>query len=426
MPQELTAFVSCSFDEDDRKQVVEPLVDLIRNCGVDPRPLNQMPEQGHLTDVIVESIKRHRLFVAIVTKRDMTSNSTMSSPLRKRKSPGSSGAKGALRTSPLIIQEIGIACAFEKPMVVFRERGIDHEELGLARGVSEVEFDRDTLCEQLKKPTELRERMERLVGSARRHCLDTSHIIDTLDVIVGGNVVAGRSRGERTMKVRQLTDAERWMNEATFLQGLQFLHEQILEEVNEFRPDVFVGINATGVMIAAYLNARLFGKAARPVGMVTTGTYKGKLKRSTDHTVPYDRIDEHHDVLVVDSQFKSGRNSCDVIGEIKEKLKRDFARRDREERRSRRSKRENRGRRNIENVRFSFAALIACYIDVGRAFGDNSCSRRSDSGVEPIKFESLFDSKVNKAYDSKHCGGCVPDFLAFVTKGPVKAPKGMT
>jgi hypothetical protein len=320
MPQEITAFVSCSFDENDRKQVVKPLVDLIRKCGVDPRPLDQMPEQGHLTDVIVRSIKRHRLFVAIVTKRDMTSHSTISSPRRKRKSPGSSLANGVLRTSPLIIQEIGIACAFEKPMVVFRERGVDPEELGLARGVSEVEFERGTLCEQLKKRSELRDRMETLVGSARRHCLDTSHIIDTLDVIVGGDEVARRSRGERTMKVRQLTDAERWMNEATFLQGLRFLHEQILEEVNEFRPDVFVGINATGVMIAAYLNARLCGKAARPVGMVTTGTYKGKLKRSTDHTVPYARIEEHHDVLVVDSQFKSGRNSCNVIGEIKKEV----------------------------------------------------------------------------------------------------------
>lgn len=77
-------------------------------------------------------------------------------------------------------------------------------------------------------------------------------------------------------------------------------------------------------------------------------------------------------------------------------------------------------------MRFSFAALIACFIDVGRAFGGGSPSRRSDSGVEPIKFESLFDSEVNDAYDTEHCGGRVPDFLAFVTQGPVKAPKGMT
>ena len=203
-PQQLTSFISCSFHKEDQEQVVKPLLDLISDCGIDPRPLHRMPEAGRHTDVIVESIKRHRLFIAIVTKRDMpvVSAGTARGRGKRRRQLG-------FRTAPLIIQEIGIACAFGKPIVVFRENGVDPEDLGLAHGVSEVEFRRDSLRRDLGKSSELRDTMERLLGSARRNCLDASQMIDTHEVLVGGE----GDRLQRTMTVRQVTDVERWLAE---------------------------------------------------------------------------------------------------------------------------------------------------------------------------------------------------------------------
>ena len=408
MPQQLTSFVSCSFHDEDQKCVVEPLLNLIKNCDIDPRPLNQVPEQGRIIDVVVESIKRHRLFIAIVTKRD-------TKRVLKGRAHGRRPAEHAFRTAPLIIQEIGIACAFEKQIVVFREKGVDPQDLGLAHGVSEVQFERKTLREQLQTGSKIRDTMERLLRSARQKSLDVSQIIDTHEIAVGG-----KGRLERTIKVRQLTDVNRWMNEATFHQGVEFLFEQIIEEGNEFRPDVFIGINATGAMIACYLNGRLYGKEARPVGIVATGAFKGPaVQRRTDHMVPYDRIEEHHDVLVVDSQFKRGENSFYVIGEIKERLKQDFDRRNREQGKSPRA-----GKRQLENVRFSFAALIACGIDL--SCRDDAGSTEAPALRNPIGIAELFRRAVNPRYNRRLCKNHRPDFLAFISKGNVKAPKGMT
>ena len=409
-PQQLTSFISCSFHKEDQERVVKPLLDLVSNCGIDPRPLHRMPEAGRHTDVIVESIKRHRLFIAIVTKRDMP---VVSAGLARGR--GKRRRQLGFRTAPLIIQEIGIACAFGKPIVVFRENGVDPEDLGLAHGVSEVEFRRDTLRKQLGKSSELRDTMERLLGSARRNCLDASQMIDTHEVLVGGE----GDRLQRTMTVRQLTDVERWLNVATFYQGAEFLFEQITEEANELRPDFFVGINTTGLMIAAFLNGRLYGKEARPIGIVTTGPFRGSQKRSTVHMAPYELIDEHNDVLVVDSQFKRGRTSFQVIEEIKARLKKDFARKDETEGRSSSAK-----RRKLKNVQFSFAVLIACGIDVRRRSGSDATDDLATR--KPIPITKLFRRPVNRLCDFRTCKSHLPDFLAFVSRGNVKAPKGMT
>jgi len=404
MPQQLTSFVSYSFHDEDRDCVVKPLLDLIRQCDIDAQPLDEHPEEGLIIEVVVEAIKRHRLFIAIVTKRDTKA-------LSKRRALARRAAEHAFRTAPLIIQEIGIACAFEKQMVVFREKGVDPQDLGMAHGVSEVQFERKTLRQALEGESDLRRTMERLLRSARQKALDASQIIDTHEVTVGG-----KGRLQRAMKVRQLTDVEHWMNQATFYQGLEFLFEQIEEEGNEFRPDSFIGINATGAMIAAYLNGRLYGKEARPIGLVATGAFKGEqVRRSTVHMVPYERIEEHDDVLVIDSQVKRGENSYYVIEEIKERLKQDFIRRGNAPRES---------SQKLGKVRFTFAALIACGIDL---------SRRHDGGLadavavrKPIALAALFRPPVNTRYNDRMCTDHRPDFLAFISHGNVKAPKGMT
>lgn len=122
----ISIFVSCSYDQPDR-EVVDFVSDLARAMGFEVY-IADTPDIRSIPTKIREEIEKHDCFMAIAT--------------RAIKVEG----KERWFTKQWILQEIGIASAFNKPLMIFTEKqvhipGIPKLETAL------FEFDRETLKE---------------------------------------------------------------------------------------------------------------------------------------------------------------------------------------------------------------------------------------------------------------------------------------
>lgn len=163
---------------------------------------------------------------------------------------------------------------------------------------------------------------------------------------------------------------------------------------------MFIGINAVGAMIAAFLSGRIYGKDNRPFGIFKTSTIRGEKRQLYEDWLPPSEAvlesvrlaspkrDAKREViaLVVDGQLKTGRNWVDVKAALEK-----FYRR--------------------INLRMYYLAFVAC--------GINRDNRdRAKEGL-PWTMDELFCAPVNsqiKVSGPWH----LPDFLAYVSVGNVK------
>lgn len=122
----ITAFFSCSFHEKDA-EIVHYFRTIALQCGVVP-VLADEPGVGQVSEKVQARIREQDAFVAILTERTLEGRSV----------------------SAWISNEIGMANAFDKPIIVFREDTID--DFGMIPIITEyTSFSRDDLQSVLPK-----------------------------------------------------------------------------------------------------------------------------------------------------------------------------------------------------------------------------------------------------------------------------------
>jgi DeoR/GlpR family transcriptional regulator of sugar metabolism len=116
----ITAFFSCSFHERE-EEIVQYFKTIAMQCRVIPVIANK-PGVGPISEKVQDLIHKQDAFVAILTEKNLESH----------------------QASAWINNEIGIAVALEKPIIVFKENSID--DLGIIPNITEyVIFSRDDL-----------------------------------------------------------------------------------------------------------------------------------------------------------------------------------------------------------------------------------------------------------------------------------------
>ncbi len=200
------------------------------------------------------------------------------------------------------------------------------------------------------------------------------------------------------LHVDRLPDSDQYYNlsEELFFRGLKKLHEQI----GNLGPDLFVGINYAGIMIAAYLGGS-GGRLSRnrPFGIIKTGKNKGAETR----TLPYVNLPTCDEVttfcggdrpliLVADSQHKSGYVGQQVIEFIQNKYA-------------------------AAKPIIRYASLIVCGVTVPSPVPDSVSmkdlfNRVANDEAKHGIYNSLVRAEMKK----------LPDFVAYVSKGPVGMP----
>lgn len=122
----ITAFFSCSFHERE-EEIVQYFKTIAMQCGVIPVLANE-PSVGPISEKVQELIRNQNAFVVILTEKTLESN----------------------QASAWINNEIGIAVALKKPIIVFKENSID--DLGIIPNITEyITFSRNDLHSILSK-----------------------------------------------------------------------------------------------------------------------------------------------------------------------------------------------------------------------------------------------------------------------------------
>ncbi len=188
----------------------------------------------------------------------------------------------------------------------------------------------------------------------------------------------------------------------TFGYGLDALEEQIRVHYNTFKPDVCIGMNHSGLLVASYLAARVGSGLITPpvcyVGLTRVASGLEKIASGLEikpKQLPTE-VSKAKSILVVDSEIKSG-NSLRCV--------------------------EHYLRHEIgcgENANIKFAVLSACMVE-----------DKIDSMTQ-LRLNCSSHKAGTPCLDSRECRECkgvftqsddyLPDFLAFVTPGRVWFP----
>ncbi len=168
----------------------------------------------------------------------------------------------------------------------------------------------------------------------------------------------------------------------TIWDGVEALARQISRYKGACRPDLILGINELGTIIASYLNSRLW-QGEKEIGIIRSGTPEEKNKmRPIVFSIPetFSNNESHGlRILLVDSEIKSGQSAKQIIDCLNER----FAAK-----------------------QIYFAVLTTC---------------RVNCPVEDMAH--LMYKKDNKAQEQP-----IPvpiDFLAFFTTGDVEPPEAL-
>jgi hypoxanthine phosphoribosyltransferase len=172
--------------------------------------------------------------------------------------------------------------------------------------------------------------------------------------------------------------------------GAKRLSEQINSYSPTVQPDLVLGVNELGMIVASYL-ARALSIGARQLGMVRTGTIdKGTDKRYVSYLLPLSMTRSPTDgsvpaadtgwrqgvtILLVDGKIKSGRSALQLKNELSSKFK-------------------------VNQI--LCAVFAACRV----------VKQEDDPGEIVFRLEDGTHGKVV----------CPPDFLAFFTTGDIDPP----
>jgi hypothetical protein len=103
----------------------------------------------------------------------------------------------------------------------------------------------------------------------------------------------------------------------TFGKGLERL-DQLTTEAAGLAPDLFIGINETGTMIASYLCWQGCGHGRKPLGIVRTEGKKPDGKRKIIQFPPAEVIADSSVIALVDSEIKSGKSLEGIVEKIRQ------------------------------------------------------------------------------------------------------------
>jgi hypoxanthine phosphoribosyltransferase len=179
----------------------------------------------------------------------------------------------------------------------------------------------------------------------------------------------------------------------TFGHGIAVLEEQIRTSYNVYTPDMCIGVNPSGLLVASHLSARIWSTLI-PVGYVVI-TRVGGYPRLVHESLP-DSVQRAKSILVADSEIKSG----DSLKYVERFL------------------REEKG--CAENVEIKFAVLWACMV------------RGKIENMAQLRLKCNENRACKACLDNRECKECkgvftqsdeyLPDYLAFVTPGRVWKP----
>lgn len=288
MDRKVTAFISCSFHQDDQSRVVEPLCRMLSAVGIEPVKLDDRPHGGQISPAVYTAIQQTDFFVAIAT-RDHAGHPT--------------------KTRDWIVKELGAAESHQKQIFIFCEDGVDP---AWSEGRELFTFNRDP---HVAVRPELADLFRQTAHDLRRE-------------EIGGELMVESALHGPPLRVRQLTEkAAPDMSGTTFMSGLQQLYEQLQKRIPAVQPTVYVGLNHAGMMAAAYLEGRATRKNRQFLGIIKTGTgkYRPETKSSKDRKILFQslptksKINSDDTILLVDGQIKSGESSQRMLEMLHEK-----------------------------------------------------------------------------------------------------------
>lgn len=315
----------------------------------------------------------------------------------------------ALR-SQWVLCELGVAIANEIPVfgltVGMLARDLPSgpfQEYQLCEGTEESNV--HALCEQILRSLPNAEVDDEQLWQLVRNYMATtaneqridpvdSHVSDIFEMVIDRTSEGKPIKGKQERRlVRCLHTEPDRMTPETFYRGIEFLYEQTKRQNPPLAPDLVIGVNATAGMIASYIDGR-HDKRRNPVSILKTGPKNKATGERSYYEMwlpPQEKLEEIEptpQVLVVDSQSKSGDSSREVFSRLNGMLP--------------------------ENSDLSYAALIACELE----WKDSDFEQPNGSPYKRIKRSKLFRKP-------KRRGARLPDFVAYVSKGNVKPPEGM-
>lgn len=216
-------------------------------------------------------------------------------------------------------------------------------------------------------------------------------------------VQVNSTRTKSLIRVRRLPalDEPCELNGTMFQKGVEILLDQIRQtKFGRHVPDLFVGLNYTGICVAAQLNGRLAPASyASPFGAI-----KGDRKRDEGRLIAYESLPTSESlkerlngksatILLVDSQVKSGDSGKQFINHLIKELK-------------------------VPRENVLFAAIVACGIEFP-----------AQGQRKPLyEMKELFDQKgkkkLNREFKQANID-FIPDFLAYTSNQFVSPPGDM-
>ena len=147
---------------------------------------------------------------------------------------------------------------------------------------------------------------------------------------IGKDYTVNTSGGKKSIRVRILKrtgldpDKPLYISWDTIGKGAEYLAEQIDQYSPALHPDLILGVNELGMIIASYLAGTL-RKGRKEIGFVRTGTSDAKTgKRPTFYSFPEILVNDNSQgltILLVDNELKSGRSAKQIMAELKQKFK---------------------------------------------------------------------------------------------------------
>lgn len=304
MGKPIRAFLSCSYSPQDQATVAK-LREMIEECGIELYVVSEAGGLGELSKAIIDAIQRSDLFIVIITP-NLDSD--------------------AKQARPWLISEIGIASAFNKDIVLFRDEQVEQPNLGVALNLIAHQFTADN-------PLANRDPMVKSLEKAVKRAQATPRIVRESDLEERVLTITDNHRKEQ-IEVRELTveKTKGKMDWPTFIRGYELLSQQFNEM--QSRPiDLWVGVNATGTNIAAYLRGHMDVNKMLNIPFGTVHSTPEDLNsgaRSFSVSLPPRRVLSSIDkqvkprVVVVDSQLKTGRSQKKIQQMIEDHLGREI------------------------------------------------------------------------------------------------------
>ena len=175
-----------------------------------------------------------------------------------------------------------------------------------------------------------------------------------------------------------------------FAQGAEALANQIRRHTAAVRPDLIVGVNQTGIMLASYLDGVCWPGSPRPIGTIKTG---GRVSKGL-HRHVYPCLPSKEDlssvlagkpiesILVVDGEYKTGSSLRQVDRFLEERY----------------------GVAPLESFK---AVLCLCGIDKHHLLQENI-------RIEDVLRKSRYTERGIRPEERAH-----PDFVAFIASGSI-------